>query len=48
MRIVLVDQSRTIVRIVSELVRADGREMIGFTDGEQALAYLKSDRESVL
>jgi two-component system cell cycle response regulator len=45
MRIVLVDQSRTIVRIVSELVQADGHEVLGFSDGRQALACLESDRD---
>jgi two-component system, cell cycle response regulator len=43
MRIVLVDQSRTIVRIVNELIRADGHEVLGFTDGRKALACLESD-----
>jgi two-component system, cell cycle response regulator len=45
MRIVLVDQSRTIVRIVSELVQADGHEVLGFTDGGKALACLESDTD---
>jgi two-component system, cell cycle response regulator len=45
MRIVLVDQSRTIVRIVSELVQADGHEVLGFTDGRKALACLNLDSE---
>jgi two-component system, cell cycle response regulator len=45
MRIVLVDQRRTIVRIVSELVQADGHEVLGFTDGRKALACLGSDAD---
>ena len=45
MRILLVDQSRTIVRIVSELVQADAHEVLGFTDGRKALACLESDPE---
>jgi diguanylate cyclase (GGDEF)-like protein len=45
MRIVLVDQSRTIVRIVSELVEADGHEVLGFTDGRKALACLGLDSD---
>jgi DNA-binding response OmpR family regulator len=45
MRIVRVDQSRTIVRIVSELVQADGHEVLGFTDGRKALACLGSDAD---
>jgi two-component system, cell cycle response regulator len=43
MRIALVDQSRTVVRIVSELVEADGHEVLGFTDGRKALACLGLD-----
>ena len=43
MRIVLADPSRTIVRIVSEIVRGDGHEVLGFTDGRKALACLESD-----
>jgi two-component system, cell cycle response regulator len=45
MRIALVDQSRTIVRIVSELVQADGHEVLGFSDGRKALACLGSDTD---
>ena len=45
MRIALVDQSRTIARIVSELVAADGHEVLGFTDGRAALACLEADTE---
>jgi len=45
MRIVLVDLSRTIVRIVSELVAADGHEALGFTDGRKALACLDANAD---
>jgi two-component system, cell cycle response regulator len=45
MRIVLVDQSRTIVRIVSELIQADAHAVIGFTDAHKALACLAADPE---
>jgi two-component system, cell cycle response regulator len=43
MRLALVDQSRTIVRIVTDLVAADGHEVLGFTDGRKALACLRAD-----
>ncbi len=43
MRIALVDQSRTIVRIVTELIQADGHEVLGSTDARNALATLAAD-----
>ena len=45
MRIALVDQSRTIVRIVTDLIQADGHEVLGFTDPRSALAELGADSE---
>ncbi|TMJ34966.1 MAG: diguanylate cyclase [Alphaproteobacteria bacterium] len=45
MRIVLVDQSRTIARIVTELVRADGHQVLAFADGRKALACLECDND---
>jgi diguanylate cyclase (GGDEF)-like protein len=45
MRIALVDQSRTIARIVGELVAADGHEVLGFTHGRAALACLEADTD---
>jgi diguanylate cyclase (GGDEF)-like protein len=45
MRIALVDQSRTIVRIVTDLIQADGHEVLGFTDPRNALADLGADSE---
>jgi len=45
MRIALVDQSRTIVRIVTELLEADGHQVEGFTDGGKALACLESESD---
>jgi diguanylate cyclase (GGDEF)-like protein len=45
MRIALVDQSRTIVRIVTELLEADGHQVDGFTDGRKALAFLETDSD---
>jgi diguanylate cyclase (GGDEF)-like protein len=45
MRVALVDQSRTIVRIVTELVQADGHEVLGFTDARSAFAALAADAD---
>jgi two-component system cell cycle response regulator len=36
---------KTIVRIVSELIQADGYEVLGFTDGRKALACLGLDSD---
>jgi diguanylate cyclase (GGDEF)-like protein len=43
MRIALVDQSRTILRIVTDLIRADGYEVLGFTDARSALSAVGAD-----
>ena len=45
MRVALVDQSRTIVRIVTELIQADGHEVLGFADTRSALATLAADAD---
>jgi two-component system cell cycle response regulator len=43
MRIVLVDPSRTVHRIVSKLVEPDHHDVKSFTDGREALEYIKKD-----
>jgi two-component system cell cycle response regulator len=43
MRIVLVDQSRTIIQIVTSLIQSDGHEVIGFSDGRKALDFIVSN-----
>jgi two-component system cell cycle response regulator len=45
MRIVLVDSSRTVLRIVSDLVEQAHHEVRPFSDGLQALEYLRIDPE---
>ncbi len=45
MRIVLVDPSRTVHRIVTKLVEPDHHEVKPFTDGRAALEYIKKDPE---
>ena len=43
MRILLVDPSRTALKIVSRLLEADGHDVHAFTDEIQALTYLAED-----
>lgn len=43
MRIVLVDPSRTVLKCVARLLVAGGHEAVPFTDGNDALAYIKSN-----
>ena len=43
MRIVLVDPSRTVRRIVSDLVQQWGYEVCPFSDGAEALSYIQND-----
>ena len=43
MRVVLVDPSRTVHRIVTQLVGQDQHEVMPFTDGRKALEYIKTD-----
>lgn len=45
MRVVLVDPSRTVHRIVTQLIEQDQHEVKPFTDGREALEYLKSDTD---
>jgi two-component system cell cycle response regulator len=45
MRIVLVDPSRTVHRIIAKLVEPDHHEVKAFVDGRVALEYIKKDTE---
>src|SRR5215470_15006018 len=45
MQIVLVDASRTVSRIVTQLLQARGYSVRCFADGPDALAYIRSGRE---
>ncbi len=45
MRIVVVDPSRTVLKIVTQLLEAGRHEARPFTDGFEALKYIKSDSE---
>jgi diguanylate cyclase (GGDEF)-like protein len=42
MRIVLVDSSRTVLKCVGRLLETGGHDVVPFTDGHDALAYIKS------
>jgi two-component system cell cycle response regulator len=50
MRIVLVDTSRTVLKCVARMLEAGSHEVVPFTDGHDALAYIKShlDIEAVI
>jgi two-component system, cell cycle response regulator len=43
MRVVLVDPSRTVLKLVGRLLEARGHEVCAFTDGEAALDCVRSD-----
>ena len=43
MRVVLVDPSPTVLKFVTRLLEADQHDVRSFTDGREALAYIKSD-----
>jgi len=43
MRVVLVDPSRTVLKFVGRLLEAREHEVRAFTDGQTALAYIRSD-----
>ena len=43
MRIVVVDPSRTVLKIVTRLLEAGQHEVRPFTDGPEALAHIKAD-----
>jgi len=45
MRIVVVDPSRTVLKIVTRLLEAGNHEVHPFSDGSDALAYIKIDLE---
>lgn len=45
MRIAVVDPSRTILKAVSRLLKDDGHVVDAFTDGSEALAFIKSEIE---
>src|ERR1700680_991806 len=45
MRVVLVDPSRTVQRIVTQLIEQDQHEVKSFSDGRKALEYIKADRD---
>jgi two-component system cell cycle response regulator len=42
MRIVVVDTSRTMLKIVGRMLETRGHDVVPFTDGREALAYIKS------
>jgi len=44
MNVVLVDPSRTVLKIVTGLLEARGHDVRAFTEAQAALDYLKSDR----
>jgi CheY-like chemotaxis protein len=43
MRVAVVDPSRTVLKAVSRLLDSGGNEVNTFTDGPEALAYIKSN-----
>ena len=43
MRVVLVDPSQTVLKLVERLLEARNDEVCTFTDGREALEYIKSD-----
>src|SRR5215218_1354137 len=43
MRVVLVDPSHTVLKCVSRLLEAEGHQVHAFTDGRQAIDYVKFD-----
>jgi two-component system, cell cycle response regulator len=45
MRIVVVDPSRTVLKVVSKLLERDGHAVLTFTDAKEALGFIKSDRD---
>lgn len=45
MRIVLVDPSRTVRKIVTDLIQQGGNEVCPVSDGNEALTYIKNDPE---
>ncbi|HVY59100.1 MAG TPA: diguanylate cyclase [Xanthobacteraceae bacterium] len=45
MRVVLVDPSRTVLKFVARLLEARNHDVCPFTEGQEALAYIKSDTE---
>jgi PleD family two-component response regulator len=42
MRVVVVDPSRTVLKAVSRMLAQDGHDVSTFTDGPEALAYIKA------
>jgi two-component system cell cycle response regulator len=48
MRIVVVDPSRTVLKIVARLLEADGHEVIALGDGLEALEYIKSNPDAAV
>src|SRR5579872_2139445 len=46
MRVVVVDPSRTVLKAVSRLLAAESHEVVTFTDGPGALAFIKSDQRA--
>jgi diguanylate cyclase (GGDEF)-like protein len=45
MRIVVVDPSRTVLKAVSNLLESEGHAVTAFIDAEEALDFIKSERE---
>jgi two-component system, cell cycle response regulator len=45
MRTVLVDPSRTVLKVVTRLLEQGGHEVRPFEDGNKALDYVRGDRE---
>jgi two-component system cell cycle response regulator len=45
MRIVVVDPSRTVLKAVSKLLESEGHAVTVFVDAEEALDFIKSERE---
>jgi two-component system cell cycle response regulator len=43
MRIVVVDISRTVLKIVGRMLEARGHDVVPFTDGQEALAFIKTN-----
>lgn len=46
MQIALVDPSRTVRRIVGDLIRHEGHQVCPLSDGDEALAYIKANQEA--
>ena len=45
MRVVLVDSSRTVLHIVTDLIKLGGHDVTSFIDGREALNYISANRD---